>query len=93
MSLTWQKNDPTRHFIFEVNVKYPSELLERADVYLMAAELMTIKQETTGEKQLKHRANYFTASCPYSLKLICLVFLNKRYVIVLGHMVRFYFDR
>ena len=63
------ENDPPRYFIFEVDVEYHSDLHECDDDYPMAAELMTIKQEKTEEKQLEHKAKYFATTCPYSIKL------------------------
>ena len=86
------ENEPPRHFIFEVDLEYPSTLHERDDDYPMAPELMTITTETTGPKQHELRAKYFAAACPYSRKLICSFLPKKRYV-VLGHMLRFYLDR
>ena len=52
---------------------------------------MTIEPEITGEKQHNLRAQYFGAACPYSRKLICSFFPKKHYV-VLGQLLRFYFD-
>ena len=86
------ENDQPRHFIFEVDMKYPSTLHERDDDYPIVPELMTITPETTGPKQHELRAKYFAAACPYGRKLVCSFFPKKRYV-VLGHMLRFYLIR
>ena len=53
---------------------------------------MTIEPEITGEKQHNLRAQYFGAACPYRRKLIC-SFLQKKHYVVLGQLLRFYFDR
>ena len=86
------ENKPPRHFIFEVDMEYPSELHNRDDDYPMAPEIMAITPEITGPKQRKLRAKYFAADCQYSRKLVCSFLSKKRYV-VLGHMFRFYLDR
>ena len=52
---------------------------------------MTIDPEVTGEKQHNLRAQYFGAACPDSRKLIC-SFLPKKHYVVLGQLLRFYFD-
>ena len=45
------ENKTPPHFIFEVDMKYPSALHMRDDDYPMAPELMTITPEPTGPKQ------------------------------------------
>ena len=84
-------NESPRHFIFEVDIEYPSDLHESDDDYPMAPELMTIAPEITGPKQHELRAKYFAAACQYSRKLVCSFLPKKRYV-MLGHMLRFYLD-
>ena len=86
------KNEPPRHFIFDVDMEYPSALHKRDDDYPMTQELMFITPETTGPKQHELKAKYFAAACPHSRKLICSFLPKKRYV-VLGHMLRFYIER
>ena len=53
---------------------------------------MTIEPEITGEKQHNLRAQYIGAACPYSRKLIS-SFLPKKHYVMLGQLLRFYFDR
>ena len=68
------------------------ELHERDDDYPLAPAVMTIEPEITGENQHNLRSQYFGAARPYSRKLICSFFPKKHYV-VLGQLLRFYFDR
>ena len=75
-----------------MDLKYPPELHERNDDYLLTPEVMTIEPEITGEKQHNLRAQYFKAACPFSRKLIC-SFLPKKQYVVLGQLLRLYLDR
>ena len=91
--LAHRKNqEETKSFIFEVDLKYPPELNERDDDYLLVPEVMTIEPVITGEKQHYLRAKYFGAACPYNKKFIC-SFLPKKHYMVLGQLIRFYLDR
>ena len=87
-----ENEEDKKSFIFEVDLKYPPELLERDDDYPLAPEVMTIEPEIINEKQHNLRAQYFGAACPYSRKLICSFLPNKHYV-VLGQLLGFYLDR
>ena len=73
-------------------MEYPPELHERDDDYPLAPEVMTIEPEITGEKQHNLRAQYFGAACPFSRKLIC-SFLPKKHYVVIGQLLRLYFER
>ena len=86
-----ENDEEKKSFILEVDLEYPPELHERDDDYPLAPEVMTIEPEITGEKQHNLRAQYFGAACPHSRKLIC-SFLPKKLYVVLGQLLRFYFD-
>ena len=81
----------TKRFINKMDLWYLPELHERDDDYPLAAEVMTIKPEITGEKQQNLCAQYFGAECPFSRKLIC-SFLPKKHYVVLGQLLCFYLD-
>ena len=87
-----ENEEDKKSLILEVDLDYPPELHERDDDYPLAPEVMTFEPEITGEKQHNLRAQYFGAACPYSRKLIC-SFLPKKHYVVLGQLLRFYFDR
>ena len=84
-------DEKKKSFIFEVKLKYPPELHKRGDNYPIGPEVMTIEPKITGEKQHNLRAQYFGATYPFSLKLICL-FLPKKYYVVLEQLLRFYLN-
>ena len=87
-----ENEENEKSFIFYVDSEYPPELHERDDDYPVDPEVTIIERKITGEKQHNLRAQYFGAVYPYSLKLICL-FLQKKHYVVLGQLLRFYFDR
>ena len=87
-----ENEEDKKCFILEVDLDYPPELHERDDDHSLAPEVMTIEPEITGQKQHNLRAQYFGAACPYSHKLIS-SFLPKKHYVVLGQLLRFYFDR
>ena len=57
-----------------MDLNYPPVLHVRDDDYPLAPEIMTIEFEITGEKQHNLCAQYFTAACSNSRKLICSFF-------------------
>ena len=72
--------------------KYPPELHDQNDDYLLASTVMKYEPEITGEKQHNVRAKYFGAACPISRNLICSV-LSKKHYVDLGQLLRFYLNR
>ena len=87
-----ENEENNKSFILEVDLEYPPELHERDDDSPRAPEVMTIEPEITGDKQHNLRSQYFGAACHYSRKLICSFLQKKRYVVI-GQLLRFYFDR
>jgi len=80
-----------RHFIFNVDLEYPTELHDRDDDYQMAPEIMTIDVKTISNKQHELLNKYFGATNQYSRKLVS-SFLPKRNYVVLGELLQFYLD-